>query len=98
MLFIKKPEGSGPGDLSEASQPPMTQPASAKSPGGSTQTVVDAGLTITGNLLSLGDVQVDGKICGDIQCANLVVGKDGTITGDIVAEQAVVRGRVKGTI
>jgi cytoskeletal protein CcmA (bactofilin family) len=63
-----------------------------------TQSVIDAWLTITGKLESQGDVRVEGQIAGDIRCANLVVGRDATVSGDIVAEEAVVRGRVKGTI
>jgi cytoskeletal protein CcmA (bactofilin family) len=43
-------------------------------------------------------VRVEGQISGDIRCANLVVGRDATVNGDIVAEEAVVRGKVKGTI
>jgi cytoskeletal protein CcmA (bactofilin family) len=96
MLFIKKPEGAG--DTSEPLQSATTLRAPSRSVGAAAQTVVDAGLTITGNLQSQGDVQVDGKICGDVHCAHLLVGKDGIITGDIVADQAVVRGKVKGTI
>src|SRR5262245_20809323 len=63
-----------------------------------TQSVIDAWLTITGNLESQGDVRVEGQISGDVRCANLVVGRDAMVTGDIVAEEAIVRGRVKGTI
>jgi cytoskeletal protein CcmA (bactofilin family) len=60
--------------------------------------VIDAWLSITGNLESQGDVRVEGQISGDIRCANLVIGRDATVSGDIVAEEAVVRGKVKGTI
>ena len=63
-----------------------------------TQSVIDAWLTITGNLHSEGDVTVDGRICGDIRCARLVVSRNATVIGDIVAEEAVVRGAVKGSI
>jgi len=63
-----------------------------------TQSVVDAWLTITGNLESEGDVRVEGRICGDIRCAHLVVGRDATVSGDITAEEAIVRGKVKGCI
>lgn len=62
------------------------------------QSRIDASLTIVGDLRTDGDVQVDGQVCGDIRCAQLIVGPDATITGDVRAEEAVVRGRVKGTI
>ena len=63
-----------------------------------TQSVIDAWLTISGNLESEGDVRVEGQMHGDIRCAHLVVGRDATVSGDIVAEEAVVRGKVKGSI
>src|SRR5688572_6734335 len=60
-----------------------------------TQSVIDSWLTITGNLESQGDIRIEGQISGDIRCANLVIGRDATVSGDIVAEEAVVRGKVK---
>jgi cytoskeletal protein CcmA (bactofilin family) len=53
---------------------------------------------IAGNLQSEGEVQVDGKIRGDIRCAQLIVGKDAAIDGNITAEEVVVRGKVNGII
>jgi cytoskeletal protein CcmA (bactofilin family) len=60
--------------------------------------IIDTGLTITGNLQSDRDVQVDGEINGDVHCSHLTVSKGGTITGNIVADEVVIRGRVNGTI
>jgi cytoskeletal protein CcmA (bactofilin family) len=106
MLFNKKPEEKLDEVRAEperrlSGSPPATPPASAPSRvqiGSPTQSVIDAWLTITGNLESQGDVRVEGQIAGDIRCANLVVGRDATVSGDIVAEEAVVRGKVRGTI
>jgi cytoskeletal protein CcmA (bactofilin family) len=101
MLFSKKRDESStesrrlPGARS-AGDPSAPSP---RPPAGSpTQSVIDAWLIITGNLESQGDVRVEGQVAGDIRCANLVVGRDATVSGDIVAEEAIVRGRVKGTI
>ena len=62
------------------------------------RSVIDAWLTMKGNLESEGDIQVDGKVQGHIRCMQLIVGKDATIDGDVVAAEVVVRGRVKGVI
>jgi cytoskeletal protein CcmA (bactofilin family) len=62
------------------------------------RSVIDAWLTMKGNLESEGDIQVDGKVQGHIRCTQLIVGKDATIDGDVVAAEVVVRGRVKGVI
>jgi cytoskeletal protein CcmA (bactofilin family) len=101
MLFSKKPDEVA-ADRGALPGRPVAGPslrASSRAPvGSSTQSVIDAWLTITGNLESQGDVRVEGQIAGDIRCANLVIGRDALVSGDITAEEAVVRGRVKGTI
>jgi cytoskeletal protein CcmA (bactofilin family) len=102
MLFTKKPdEISVEGRRLRRGLPPAAAQASAPSHvqvGSPALSVIDAWLTITGNLESQGDVRVEGQISGDIRCANLVIGRDAVVSGDIVAEEAVVRGKVKGTI
>ena len=105
MLFNKKPEGSGSYAPATDSRMPVglpqldQAPATARAQGGSaTQSVIDAWLTINGKLESEGDVRVEGQINGDIRCAHLVIGRDATVSGDIIAEEAVVRGKVKGSI
>jgi cytoskeletal protein CcmA (bactofilin family) len=102
MLFNKKPEGELMHDLS-AIKRPSTGAANAAEPGRNiigapTRSVIDAWLQITGNLQSEGEVQVDGQVHGDIRCAHLTVGRDARITGNITAEEVVVRGTVTGLI
>jgi len=105
MLFNKKPDNSRSYPVPADSPPSATLPptdqvlaTSRVQSGSATQSVIDAWLNISGNLQSEGDVRVDGHVCGDIHCAQLVVGREATVTGHIVAEEAVVRGRVKGSI
>jgi cytoskeletal protein CcmA (bactofilin family) len=63
-----------------------------------TRSVIEAWLIMSGNIHSEGEIQIDGKVKGDIRCTQLIVGQDATIVGDIAAEVVVVRGCVKGTI
>lgn len=100
MLFNKRPDEIPAERRMPARLPAAEQAmAPARVPAGSPiLSVIDAWLTITGNLESQGDVRVEGQISGNIRCASLVVGRDAMVTGDIVAEEAIVRGRVKGTI
>ncbi|HJZ43320.1 MAG TPA: polymer-forming cytoskeletal protein [Hyphomicrobiaceae bacterium] len=112
MLFNKKPQDEFSTDFSTSysSEPrPVTyravpndstqMPASRKSSNvSSTRSVIDSWLTIRGDLESEGEVQIDGKVNGDIRCAHLVVGKDATVVGNIIAEEVIVRGKVKGII
>ena len=60
--------------------------------------VIGTDLTIAGNLICKGEVQVDGIIEGDIQGSNVVVGESATVTGSISAEEVVVRGHVVGSV
>src|SRR5262249_28379459 len=43
-------------------------------------------------------VQIDGHLCGNINCVQLIVGKDAVITGVIIAQEAVIRGKMTGLI
>lgn len=101
MLFNKKPgEDMHPDFTSKRSTIAADAPLAPRKPshGSPTRSVIDAWLTITGDLLSEGEVQVDGQIRGDIRCAHLTIGKDATVSGNITAEEVVVRGKVTGTI
>jgi len=60
--------------------------------------VIGSDLVIVGNLESKGEVTVEGQIQGDIHCAMLLVGESAQITGGILAEEVVVRGKVLGSI
>jgi cytoskeletal protein CcmA (bactofilin family) len=107
MLFSRKSE-SGTGPVPNPSRalersPPQnaTERLPQKSAGGNdrrTHSFIDASLTIMGDLSSEGDVQLDGRICGNVRCAQLIVGRDAAITGSVTAEQVIVRGSITGTI
>ena len=60
--------------------------------------IIGEDLTVTGNIISKGEVQVEGDIQGDVFCANLTIGDHGRVTGAIVAEEVTVHGRITGTI
>lgn len=60
--------------------------------------VIGPDLLITGNLVSRGEVQIDGEIQGDVHANNLIVGDSARITGGIVADEVVVRGHVMGSV
>jgi cytoskeletal protein CcmA (bactofilin family) len=60
--------------------------------------VIEPLLNIKGDLRSDGDLQVNGKINGDVQCVRLTVGRSGCIIGNITADELVVLGEVRGII
>jgi cytoskeletal protein CcmA (bactofilin family) len=85
-----------------APMPAPNQPAFAPKPAfrgqGMAPSIIGEDLTVTGNVLSRGEVQVDGQIQGDVHCSSLIVGEKAQITGGIVAEDIIVRGRVMGSV
>lgn len=60
--------------------------------------VIGPDLTIHGNLVSKGEVQIDGEVQGDIHGTYVVIGEKARITGGIIAEEVVVRGYVMGSL
>lgn len=74
-----------------ASQVKRTTRASAPS-------IISADLVVNGTLTSTGDIQIDGRVEGDVNSAGLVIGDKAFIHGEILAEDVTVRGRVQGSI
>lgn len=81
-----------------APSPSSYAPTAFRGPDRMAPSIIGEDLTVTGNVLSRGEVQVDGQIQGDVHCSSLIVGEKAQITGGIVAEDVVVRGRVMGSV
>jgi cytoskeletal protein CcmA (bactofilin family) len=65
---------------------------------GSAPSIISADLIVNGTLTSTGDIQVDGRVEGDVHSAGLVIGDHAVIHGEVFAEEVTVRGRVEGSI
>lgn len=72
----------------------VSTPPKAKPPA----SVLSSDLTITGNLKTSGDIQVEGVIEGDIRAHLLTVGEGATIKGEVVADDVVINGRIIGRV
>jgi cytoskeletal protein CcmA (bactofilin family) len=74
----------------------------SKSPGPTASKMVPSilgeDLTIRGNVTSKGELQVDGEVEGDIRCGSLLLSDKSKVTGDVAAEDVVVRGHVVGSV
>lgn len=80
-----------------SSDRPMTRAESAN--GEATVSVIGAGMRIVGNVESNGVVKVEGTIEGAVRGARQVLlGKSGVILGDIHAADAVLGGKVVGSV
>jgi cytoskeletal protein CcmA (bactofilin family) len=107
-MFTEKPESGKSvtklGGPSEAKTPFTERPATyaSKSSGPSASkmvpSIIGEDLTIKGNVISKGELQLDGEIEGEIRCGSLLLGDKGLVRGGVAAEDVVVRGRIIGSI
>src|SRR3954468_18897245 len=57
------------------------------------------GTTINGDVITDGDVRIDGKVTGNITSrSKVVIGATAIIEGNIICQNAYIDGRVLGTI
>lgn len=88
-MFTKTRDGA------EASN---SQAASNKRPSRSAPSIISGDMQVNGQLTAAGDIQVDGKVDGDITSGSLTIGEKAQVSGDIMAEEVIVRGKVVGSI
>jgi cytoskeletal protein CcmA (bactofilin family) len=61
--------------------------------------LINSGTEIIGDLISNGDVRIDGMLRGTVHTkAKLVIGSTGMIEGDVKAQNSDISGHVKGNI
>lgn len=61
--------------------------------------IIGPGMEIVGDVVSDGDVRVQGRIQGTLRASGTVaIGKDGEVHGDLFANEAVVAGKIRGTL
>ena len=74
-------------------------PSQVKRPArSSAPSIISADLVVHGTLISTGDIQIDGRVEGDVRSAGLVIGDKAFIQGEILADDVTVRGRIQGGI
>ena len=75
-----------------------TPPAAKRARQLSAPSIISADMVITGTLTSTGDIQIDGRVEGDVRSVGLVIGDKAELHGEIHAEDVTVRGKVVGRI
>jgi cytoskeletal protein CcmA (bactofilin family) len=60
--------------------------------------IISASLRIVGNLVSAGDVQVDGIVDGDVKSRTLTISQGAAVNGSIEADSVYIQGEVNGQI
>ena len=61
--------------------------------------IIGPGMKVTGDCESEGTLRIEGNVEGTVRAGKaVVVGKDGVVDGDITTQDAVIGGRVTGSI
>ena len=94
-MFSSKSKDTGP----VVQVPPAVPQAQAKRTRAlSAPSIISSDMVINGTVSSAGDIQIDGRVEGDIRSVGLVIGDNAEINGEILAEDLTVRGKVFGRI
>ncbi len=100
--MFSKAKDSGNPPPQKQSRPPVPQQApqqQAKRPAkASVPSIISTDLTVIGTLNATGDIQIDGKIEGDINTQSCTVGEKAVVNGEIRADECTIRGHVIGQI
>jgi cytoskeletal protein CcmA (bactofilin family) len=96
-MFTKKSEPS-PLTGARPGLPPTPPKGNGQRPASGSVSQISADLTIIGNLISQGEVQVDGEVQGDLHATVILVGENARVTGNVVATEVTVRGTVLGSV
>ncbi len=59
---------------------------------------ISHGLDITGSIVSKGKVRFNGTVKGTLEAESIYVGEDGFVDGKVIATEAVILGRIKGSL
>jgi cytoskeletal protein CcmA (bactofilin family) len=95
-MFSSKPKDNSPTPAPiMAAAPIASRKPAARS---AAPSILSADALITGTITCAGDMQIDGRVEGDVRSVSLVIGEKAEIHGEIFAEEVIVRGRVMGRI
>ncbi len=111
--MFSKPRSNGPDPVSPGDsyprapvpRPPMPPSRAAASPearapetGRVAPSFISADMTVTGQVRTSGEIDIEGRVKGDIEAHRLNVGETAVIEGEITADSIVVNGHVSGKI
>ena len=88
-------------EVSADTPPPETNLAASPKKGSrmsQAPSILSSDLVVTGSVESDGEVQLDGKVHGDVKAGVLTIGEEASVTGEVVAETVSVRGRIEGSL
>ncbi len=111
--MFSKPRPNGPDPVSPGDsyprapvpRPPMppsrpAAPPESRTPdtGRLAPSFISADMTVTGQVRTSGEIDIEGRVKGDIEAHRLTVGENAVIEGEITADNIIVNGHVAGKI
>lgn len=73
------------------------KPQKTQAPGAA-PSIIGHDVKIMGDLVTTGEIHLDGSVEGDVRSAILTLGEQGRVSGSITAESVVIKGTVEGEI
>jgi len=71
----------------------------AGAPPESVISIIGPGMHVVGECMTEGTLRVEGSVQGGVRAGKaVVVGKEGVVEGDVVTQDAVISGRISGTL
>jgi cytoskeletal protein CcmA (bactofilin family) len=92
-MFSSKSKDASPLPAMPVSPAPAKRARALSAP-----SIISADMVIAGSLSSTGDIQIDGRVEGDVHSIGLVIGDKAEVHGEVCAEDVTVRGKVVGRI
>ena len=81
---------------SSGQTPTAPRPSAPRTP--SVPSILGRDIIITGDIKTDGEVQIDGRLDGNIKAGTLTIGEQGAVNGKVMAGTVLVRGKVTGKI
>ena len=81
-----------------ASAPKKASAAPAPQRMSSAPSLLGRDLIITGDIKTDGEVQIDGRLDGNLTAGTVTIGEQGAVNGKIIATNVHVRGKVTGKV
>lgn len=80
--------------------PPAQDPVrpQTRTGGSGVPSIISADLRVVGDLISEGDVQIEGVVEGDVKSKSLTIGENALIKGSVISDSVRIRGTVDGEI
>jgi len=96
--MFSKSSGSTTSASDQALQKKASNTAPTQNRSAAVPSLLSSDLIITGDIKTDGEVQIDGRLDGNVIAGKITVGEQGAVNGKIVGALVMVRGKVSGKI